>query len=40
MHDRMQKRPMWPALVEAPIRIDVPLNTPWRKGQEYAYWSN
>lgn len=40
LHDRAQKTPMWPALVEAPIRIDVPLNTPWRKGQEYAYWSN
>ena len=39
-HDREQHKPLWPALVEAPIRIDVPLNAPWKKGQEYAYWSN
>jgi len=39
-HDREQRAPLWPALVEAPIRIDVPLNAPWRRGQEYAYWSN
>ena len=33
-------RAMWPALIEGPIRIDVPLNTPWREDQEYIYWSN
>lgn len=32
--------PLWPGLIEAPIRIDVPLNAPWSKGQEYIYWSN
>jgi arylsulfatase A-like enzyme len=32
--------PMWPALLEGPVRIDVPLNTPWRADQEYVYWSN
>ncbi len=39
-HDRDQRKPMWPALIEAPIRIDVPLNVPWKQGQEYVYWSN
>jgi arylsulfatase A-like enzyme len=33
-------RPLWPGLLEAPIRIDVPLNAPWRKDQEYIYWTN
>lgn len=33
-------RPLWPGLVEAPVRIDVPLNAPWTKGQEYVYWTN
>jgi arylsulfatase A-like enzyme len=32
--------PLWPALIEGPVRIDVPLNTPWREDQEYIYWSN
>ena len=39
-HDREQARPLWPALIEAPVRIDVPLNRPWKPGQEYVYWSN
>lgn len=40
-HDRdATRKPLWPALIEAPIRIDVPLNTPWKPGQEYVYWSN
>ncbi|MBY0520634.1 MAG: sulfatase-like hydrolase/transferase, partial [Sphingomonas sp.] len=39
-HDRAQRKALWPALIEAPIRIDVPLNVPWRPGQEYVYWSN
>jgi hypothetical protein len=33
-------KPLWPGLLEAPIRIDVPLNAPWTKGQEYVYWAN
>ena len=33
-------KPLWPGLIEAPIRIDVPLNVPWRKDQEYVYWAN
>ncbi|MEZ5955715.1 MAG: sulfatase-like hydrolase/transferase [Hyphomonadaceae bacterium] len=32
--------PIWPALLEGPVRIDVPLNTPWSEDQEYIYWSN
>jgi arylsulfatase A-like enzyme len=32
--------PLWPALLEGPVRIDVPLNAPWREDQEYVYWSN
>jgi arylsulfatase A-like enzyme len=33
-------QPLWPALIEAPVRIDVPLNAPWKEDQEYVYWSN
>jgi arylsulfatase A-like enzyme len=32
--------PLWPALLEGPVRIDVPLNAPWSEDQEYIYWSN
>jgi hypothetical protein len=32
--------PLWPALIEGAIRVDVPLNAPWREDQEYVYWSN
>lgn len=32
--------PLWPALIEGAVRIDVPLNAPWREDQEYIYWSN
>jgi arylsulfatase A-like enzyme len=32
--------PIWPALLEGPVRIDVPLNAPWSEDQEYIYWSN
>ncbi|MBX9795391.1 sulfatase-like hydrolase/transferase [Sphingomonas sp.] len=39
-HDAQQAKPLWPALIEAPVRIDVPLNRPWKPGQEYVYWSN
>jgi len=27
-------------LIEGPIRIDVPLDTPWKAGQDYIYWTN
>ena len=33
-------KPIWPGLVEGPVRIDVPLNTPWQGGQDYIYWTN
>lgn len=33
-------KPLWPGLLEGAIRIDVPLNAPWKKGQEYVYWAN
>lgn len=39
-HDRQMPKPIWPALVEDAIRIDVPLDTPWSAGQEYVYWAN
>lgn len=32
--------PLWPGLVEAPVRIDVPLNAPWEAGQDWVYWTN
>jgi arylsulfatase A-like enzyme len=32
--------PLWPGLLEAPIRIDVPLNRPWTRRQEFVYWTN
>lgn len=34
-HNRGMAKPLWPGLVEAPVRIDVPQNAPWAKGQEY-----
>jgi arylsulfatase A-like enzyme len=39
-HDRELARPLWPALLEEPIRIDVPADAPWKPGQEYVYWPN
>ncbi|BBB07572.1 sulfatase-like hydrolase/transferase [Sphingopyxis sp. EG6] len=33
-------KPIWPGLIEGPVRIDVPLNAPWRDGQDYIYWAN
>lgn len=32
--------PIWPGLIEGPVRIDVPLNAPWRSDQDYIYWTN
>lgn len=32
--------PLWPGLLEAAIRIDVPLTAPWRSDQEYVFWAN
>ena len=39
-HDAEMPKPLWPALVEDAIRIDVPLNAPWKPDQEYVYWAN
>jgi arylsulfatase A-like enzyme len=33
-------KPIWPGLFEGPVRVDVPLNTPWKPGQDYVYWTN
>ena len=40
LHDRDMAKPLWPALLEEPIRIDVPADAPWKPGQEYVYWPN
>ena len=39
-HDGQMAKPLWPALLEEPIRIDVPADAPWKKGQEFVYWPN
>src|SRR3546814_13330092 len=26
-------KPIWPGLVEGPVRIEVPMNAPWQEGQ-------
>jgi arylsulfatase A-like enzyme len=39
-HDAGQAKPIWPGLIEAPVRLDVPLNAPWKDGQDYIYWTN
>ena len=39
-HDRQLAKPLWPALLEEPIRIDAPADAPWKPGQEYVYWPN
>lgn len=39
--DREQVKPIWPTLLEAPVRIDRPLGTTDGKdGEEYIYWAN
>jgi arylsulfatase A-like enzyme len=40
LHDSQMKKPLWPALLEEPIRIDVPADAPWKPNQEYVYWPN
>lgn len=39
-HAAGMPRPLWPALLEGPIRIDVPMNARWSQGQDYIYWAN
>jgi arylsulfatase A-like enzyme len=31
---------LWPALLEAPVRIDVTLDVPFEEGQDYVFWAN
>ncbi|SNS64967.1 Arylsulfatase A [Sphingopyxis indica] len=38
--NRDMAKPIWPGLFEGPIRIDVPMNAPWKAGQDYIYWTN
>ncbi|MBF7731367.1 sulfatase-like hydrolase/transferase [Pseudomonas sp. N040] len=38
--NRQQHAPLWPALLEAPILIDKPLNRPQTAADEFIYWSN
>jgi arylsulfatase A-like enzyme len=33
-------KPLWPALIEGPVRIDVPLTAPWKEGQDHVFWAN
>ncbi|MGH6615859.1 sulfatase-like hydrolase/transferase [Sphingomonas sp.] len=39
-HNAGMAKPLWPGLIEGPVRIDVPINAPWKPGQEYVYWAN
>jgi len=38
--DAEQVKPLWPALLEGPVRIDHPLGFPNSPGEEYIYWAN
>lgn len=38
--DAQQAKPIWPALLEAPIRIDQPLGRIYKPEEEYVYWAN
>ncbi|MBP6014369.1 MAG: sulfatase-like hydrolase/transferase [Alphaproteobacteria bacterium] len=35
-----QAKPLWPSLLEGPIPIDRPLDTPAVEDEEYIYWAN
>lgn len=37
---RAQAKPLWPMLLEAPVAIDRPLNTPAKPGEEIIYYAN
>lgn len=39
-HNHDQAKPIWPGLIEGPVRVDVPLNTPWQEAQDYVHWTN
>ena len=38
--DAEQSKPLWPSLLETPVRIDQPLGTPAKADAEYIYWAN
>ena len=38
--DAQQVKPLWPSLLEAPVRLDVPLGVPVKKDDAYIYWAN
>ena len=38
--DAQQVKPSWPSLLESPIRIDQPMGTPFKAGEEYINWAN
>ena len=38
--DAEQAKPLWPALIEAPVLIDKPLGRPITADDEFVYWSN
>ncbi|PTU33131.1 sulfatase-like hydrolase/transferase [Stenotrophobium rhamnosiphilum] len=33
-------KPLWPSLLQAPVKIDYPMGLPAPPGAEYVYWSN
>ncbi len=39
-YEKQQSAPLWPSLLEGPIRIDPPLGAPTSEGDEYVYWAN
>ena len=39
-HNAGMAKPLWPGLLEGPVRIDVPINAAWTKSQDYVYWAN
>jgi arylsulfatase A-like enzyme len=39
-HDREQRAPQWPSLLEGPIFVDQPLGVPQRRGADYIWWDN
>jgi len=38
--DAEQVKPLWPSLLEAPVRIDHPMGMPAGEDDEYIYWAN
>jgi hypothetical protein len=38
--DAEQAKPLWTALIEAPVLIDKPLGRPMTAADEFIYWSN